>query len=304
MEKKVSGKVVGFILVIIAALIAIGIFIHYTSNVFTMEMPKRGEKYRFMRYLTCSLVMCEYGCDSTEAISIPLEYDKNGKVILGCNDLIKEKFCDPEGLPKYTKLCGKKYAINFTFDDYVKYVANYSPTITNPGPGIVCGVRKTDRQTDISCLYSWEDNGLIPCPCLRCAKGTVVGMLIRATIIAPPITLAGDVRPEGKLIYNNESCGFLGSSTAGSIWIPKNLGNKCEPKDVGMRTLLDYCEFNKEDTIWIWSNITHSETTTCALSGIPWIGPILSERFGEKCLDTYLMTTASCPEIAICDHKP
>jgi len=271
--KFVSTKFQRYILLVIVIVIAILVAVSYISAVFGefIEPPKKGEKTRFMRYMECALAMCAApnrkddsdGCTSDKVMGLTVEYDEEGYPVKGCQKVCEE-IRDSVGVDDH--YCRKDYAINFTFQDSVTYIGNYS---CEGLEGIVAGKEtgpcgmKTGRQTDISLFYNW--GRFMSCEINNCQTPSL--------------------KPYGRSVNITSGCGT--NPACGSIGISDVLSSKCEPDDVGISNGLGLCRFDIGDEVFIWS-----ETYEKACFGI---------CVFDICIIP-LPSIRNCPKLAICEH--
>jgi len=232
------GRVVGFIMAIIVILIAVFVVWSYIRPVFGefIEIPTKGEKARFMRYMTCALAMCvapnrkegsNDGCTSDRVMALTVEYDEYDSPVKGCQDICEE-IRNNVGKVE-SNYCGQDYAISFTFQDSVKYIGNYSISGAILRGEVPCKIGKSGHQTDISCLFNWES--FFDCEVNRC--------------------LIDPIHPVGRLGREPGNCGDR-MIDAGSIAVSNILSSKCVPDDVGLPDGLGWCQFEAGDQIYIW----------------------------------------------------
>ena len=129
-----------FILAVIAIFIGSYVFYKY---LLPMQPPlPETEKARFIRYLTCSYAMCAKGCNDNEVINIGLE--KVGETtMIGCYDNCS-KMANEQGVPLSTKMCDRKYALEFVFKDDVTYYGNYWDGVIPPDAFTISGSMQSD----------------------------------------------------------------------------------------------------------------------------------------------------------------
>jgi len=267
----------------ITAVLAIA-FVKYYIGKGNVPIPigNPSETVRFIRYMSCAIAECVGGCDSSMTYSISLEYGEGDQPTLGCNQLLHELgYCT--GANPEAKFCDRAHALNFIFRKETEYIGNYFVTWDNPGPcspGLQSGF-----QTDASCLSGWETSGIIDCACFQCAwPGT---------------------RPAGKLgkYEGSEDCGRMENpwpytdylaANAGTIWIPSSLVSdiyepgkcvKAKIPDFGDKGL-GMCKFKKDQTIYIWAEITWHAYQDCWPFGICSLIP----------------SSHPCPQIVTCDN--
>jgi hypothetical protein len=249
-----------------------------------VEAPKQGETARFVRYLGCSIAMCAYGCGSDEVVNYPLEYEGN-KVVWSCKQLMDEhpSWC----VGGATTLCGPGYAFNFTFKEVITYHGNYTVNTMDTKTYGSCGFGESGWQTDASCIGRWAGN-LIDSACIDCKNIGSVYYAVRPQVGAlfsytngDECNARGDERPLGK-DYN---------SFSGSLWVSQNYASiNCEKWGYVSYEFLGYCNFNKDDTFWIWS----IKNTQMAY---------YYELFGRQ-HTCGLGSEYGCPKLIVCDHTP
>ncbi len=238
--KKIIGYFIGGVVILIAALLAS----YYITAIFGefIAYPKRGEKTRFMRYMTCALAICiapnpaeGSACNSDMVMGWTVEYDESGNSKIGCQHVCREmeNRAKANGLPvPLINYCSKDYALNFTFREEVKYVGNHSAEKLKPGE---CGP-KSGLQTDVSCSMPWRD--YMVCSCLKC-PGTF-----------------GPEYPEGRLVLKSGGCGY-GPGPYGTIYVDEDLETSgkidCEPGYVGIGGGQAWCNFYEGTEIYIWA---------------------------------------------------
>lgn len=269
MRTGMSKMQMAILIAIILGLVAVAIYVSLRLLPLpNIETVKKGEKHRFMRYLTCAAAACSKGYGSDVVNTLKVEFDEEGNPTKYCNQLIEDNFgvfpIDPP-----TRLCGQAYTFTFTFQDSIKYVADYSVTAETLGEVPCSWPVKSNWQTDISCYQRWEGS-IFDCGCVdKCGCGT---------------------RPEGKLKIHTGGCGIGISLDGGTIWIPEDMvGNECKEGPLPNyypNWGLTHCNFETGLEIDFWADRagTCGECTWWGCwGGWPWAP-----------LDHY------CPQIAIC----
>ena len=204
----------------------------------------KTEKLRFIRYLSCSFAMCSGRakdgdiCKSPEVLSVGLIEFEKGKEKT-CRELCDELKAVHGVKDKY---CGKAYAINFTFDESIEYVGNYSIDPYNPKTYIgKCGAFKSGWQTDLSCYGNIEE--LTDCACIRCvSEAKPVGRIWDEDPSNPSVTkypngiyinvtsMEPDVKCEGEItVFKTPAICRFNEGTRIMIWTFQGL------------TAYDYC---------------------------------------------------------------
>ena len=286
----------------ITAVLAIAFVKHYMEVNVPTPIANPSETARFVRYMTCVIAACSGGCDSSKTYSVTLEYGKGDQPTLGCNQLLHELgYCT--GANPEAKLCGRSYYLNFTFkgeEDIIKYTANYSVTMGNPGP---CSpISQEGWQTDASCLGNWEE--FMPCPCYKCRVGGEVSR-------------KGGGVPAGKLLVNNGGCGDVGDTPVyGAIWVPNTMvGDDVPGKCVkwtgtGFPEAYDalaWCNFKKDQTIYIWATDADSIRDECLSPFNYFIGCCSSFGMFSYPLAPHICIippTYVCPQVMLCESVP
>lgn len=305
--KFVSMKNIGWVIGVIVIVIAIFVAWRYIRAVFGeyIDVPTKGEKARFMRYVACAIAMCSAsnrqegsidGCTSDRVMELEVEYDEKGELVKGCQKICWE-IRDQVGSKEH--YCGKDYAINFTFKDDVKYVGNYS---CEGLEGIIkgrkvenCGTKK-GWQTDFSLFGNWQEK-ILSCVCYNTPSGE-------------------DTPPEGLIMkyQNGDECkretglcgGFSYSRFPSLFWVSEDFANeRCKLATDGpvnnpyMCSLigreLAWCEFKKGDEpYYIWAEDAYRNPGGM----VYWIWGVISfcqSGFGDEQV---------CPQVIICNHKP
>ena len=293
--KFVSMKNIGWVIGVIVIVIAIFVAWRYIRAVFVeyIDVPTKGEKARFMRYMGCAIAMCEApgdeedGCYSDKVMDWVVEYDEGGNAVEGCQQVCFD-VRDQAGGVIQKHYCGEDYAINFTFQYSATYIGNYSisGSITDIGKNEVsCGVGKTGWQTDASCTGGWEKSGILDCGCLQCRGGK---------------------RPTGKLVEQIGDCERGDINHPGAIWIPESLVTggctKWDGHTIGTVDQLAWCNFEEgeENSIYIWTEDPHHSDCNCVWSEIDIYGII----GWSGCICAWFVADHYCPQIVICDHEP
>lgn len=285
---KISTNIIVLIIagLIVAVVLIAWVFPIISRHMFSFELPTQGPKARFLRYLTCALAMCSHGYNTQQTIGIVLEYDEKGNPIKGCNSYIKEIGEElGETFVTGQKLCGERYALNFTFRENITYIGNYS--VERGKTGTPCGLVTTNEkklgfQTDVSCMAGWEETGILACGCLGCMQ---VGRY------------SANVRPPGKLAKHTGDCGRGDTYHSGTIWIPESMvtSGKCIEGDIPyLSDGLAWCEFEINNSYYIWAEDAHHSNYNCF-----WF-------IFEGCIGGLLAGNPNhiCPQLIICDHAP
>jgi len=231
---------IAILVALLLSILVIAIILSVSAKWPWIEVPypiNKTEKLRFIRYLSCSFAMCSGRakdgdiCKSPEVLSVGLIEFEKGKEKT-CRELCDELKAVHGVKDKY---CGKAYAINFTFDESIEYVANYSidPLNTRTYRG-KCGPFKSGRQTDLSCYGNIEE--LTDCSCLNCIM---------------------DASPPGRIWFNDfkPNCINITKNLLGTDVICEN--TTVEEADI--------CKFKKGLKIVIWAQ--------WAFTALPYCGP-------------------------------
>jgi hypothetical protein len=271
--KFVSAKTITYIIGAIVLVIAILIAFNYIKQVFGefIDVPKEGEKARFMRYMTCALAMCTArnikgasACTSTDVMDLALEYDEEGNVVKSCQEACQEmeSYVQASGSAPIPQehYCEKVYHLTYTFQDTgVTYKGNYDipeNIVDRLREEISCKDMK-GHQTDVSCLQNWRR--FIECGCLRCTD------MFNFKV--------WNVYPEGKIALRDTESNGLGYEF-GSIYIDESLQTSgkitCVPEDVGFdrddpskTNGQGECTFPPGLNIVIWAENTGTVLTYC-----------------------------------------
>jgi len=296
---KISTALIVFLIMgAFVAIVAYLLILPFVENIFNLQSPRGGN--RFIRYMTCSLAMCSHGYNTPTTIGTPLEFDEANKSKKGCNEVIKEMGERiGETFTTEQKLCGRKYALNFTFKKQVTYDGNLNAKFPPETGYASCGGGKTGWQTDVSCFYSWVSGGYLYKPCVCCS--TQYKFYVRSYITPIPLMDLKTALPEGKLLWNEEGCGRTAEGHYGAIWIPKNLGGQCEAwdGDLSRNDLLNECTFEADEEIWIWSDNVGQIGYTYLPDTIP--GMLIGKIIGMEC---FWWSPVDCQSVFICDSKP
>jgi len=270
--KFVSGKTISYVIGGIVIVVALVVAFNYISAVFGeyIEIPKGGEKTRFMRYMSCAIAMCTArnrkndndGCTSDRVMELVVEYDEGGNPVKGCQEVCWEVKARPS-VGTREHYCDQESAISFTFKDSVRYVGNRS--------GCSELDIKKDLQTDISCVHGFES--FMSCE-MGCGRTNPYGMLIEQ--------VSG---------CGTETPGIAGAPSCGTICISDVLASNCEPGEGLLNNGLAWCDFNTDDTIYIWVKNLHAYTIP---SCDPWL---------RWCIVPIYSGPHDCPRVAICEHN-
>ena len=172
-----------------------------------LPITKKGELGRFIRYVKCSIAACTGGCNSAETRAVGIDYEGD-VVVLSCNQLLideKYEYCTEFSDPKYNKLCGDSYPLDFRFGEETVYRGDYDLKPGDPSTykDTSCNMM-LDKwwQTDLSCIG--RPSNLYPCPCERCLMEGPYGYEI----------------PYGVLFDSGSSCDTSGKvHFVGSLWL-------------------------------------------------------------------------------------
>jgi len=260
----------------------------------------KGEKARFIRYLSCAAAMCsawhqtdDDACHSGEVMSQGLEYEGD-TLIKGCKELCEE-IRDREGGTALEHYCGEDYAFNFTFRDYVNFTS-----------------------LDIRNIASFRDR-IIHSSCYECPGLDLHYIIIIAGLIPTRKQFAiatpwGRWFSEGYLCSNSDPINDCTrpdkyDKDVGVIWLPHNdAQNWCNGNYV--YPTIDswaYCEFDETTPeLWIWPgpDLPHTEKYWEWETG-SWL-PIIGGSFFTSCgyrADAF-GTEYWCPQIFIYDSHP
>lgn len=225
------------------------------------ELPigyeSKGEKARFLRYLSCSYAMCAQSCNSPEVIALSLDME-SGMTVLGCYDKCSEMASDA-GVPTSEHLCGSGYKLEFEFQKKVIYFSDYPvqgslPWITSMETDIMryrnwhgkiqgddwCfdatgeDIYLDGFEVDSGCQYGWWG-----------ASGTCEGIL-----------RSGGGCVKGQTLKSGEEDSQVGT---GHIWIDPAITNLCELFNVQGTTENYYgnCTFPEAQKIYIWTGLDY-----------------------------------------------
>lgn len=286
--KLVSGKTVTIIMGAITVGIAFLVLIYFTDIVFgeKIDIPKKGENARFMRYMACAIAMCEAanrqidpatgnpiddGCTSDAVEGWTVEYNEDGDAIKGCKEVCNEvkarmdcdeqaHYCQPECYIEYTFQEETEYNGNITVSG--SYLDLWEQEVPCPG--------KSGFQTDASCSGGWAARNILDCGCMNCIAST------KAKKTA---------YPEGRLSKHIGGCGIGNEIEAGTIWIPDTMVAQCAEEDIPYITNgLAWCKFAAGQKINIWAEDVFHSGYDC------WMFDICLFTFADH----------YCPQVGIC----
>lgn len=288
---------------IVVLLILILVFVFWFMGQYQnlpMQYIGKGEKGRFMRYLSCAAAMCgawDYaggvsdGCLSTQVLSQGLEYDGES-LRKGCRDLCIE-LRENAGVGPQNYYCGNQHAFTFTFQEYVNFTS-----------------------LDIRNFASFY-NRVIHQSCYVCPISDLIRIGIADKFIPGLkyliMPLWGHLLSEGYLLtYTAGACGERPGIYArypGVIWVSSTVASECfgSTTDTPNVDSYAYCAFDAGDIVTIYPGPEppHSQKYWEWTSGswVPYIGGALFTSCGfraDLCINAGLGCVYTCPQIFVC----